>query len=512
MKLNYVLLPEGYIPTHPRADTASDDEMDVDEVSIGEPMEVDDVEVCPKQRVVRVTVDAVVPAGEPMEVGPAPAQRWPVLPRPAWNVDAADCAPAQRWPVLPRPAWNVDMADYAKVSPALIVGGTRVARRSPRKPSSRKTTAPQRSAPPSSPQMAKPVVSAHPHVNMSKIVTSSKVKLEDMPILFASVETSSSSLNVAHQVKCKEPDARCIRKTRFSSPLSPVKESKIDDKLFLTSNRRSPDLITNVRWLKISRTPGRNIYNESVSEGCSDADYSRLAVAYPPTQDADTLFPEIKRFSSVKHARMDEDFFIKANRQAPDLAVNNRWLKISRAPDHNIYNEPTTVEDDDDDDTDYSSLCMGYSPSEDVEDSLPEIDFAEADTSLNWAPRILTPETPRRIQRMTLFSPLSPGRQSNLDEDDRRSGKLQILLTTTFYPSCETVSEAASRTDLSSSTSMDLLIIVTMSNLVINEGPALEEGITNETAAGNERKRKTDLAMAINYWLRTLKSMTKVKQ
>jgi hypothetical protein len=46
---------------------------------------------------------------------------------------------------------------------------------------------------------------------------------------------------------------------------------------------------------------------------------------------------------------------------------------------------------------------MGYSPSEDVEDSLPEIDFAEADTSLNWAPRILTPETPHRIQRMKLF-------------------------------------------------------------------------------------------------------------
>ncbi|KAM6495429.1 hypothetical protein JOM56_008135 [Amanita muscaria] len=172
--------------------------MDVDEVSIGKPMEVDLV----------------------------PAQRCPVFPCPAWNVDAADYAPAKRW----------------RVSPALIVGGTRVSRR--------------------------------------------------------------------------------------------------NDKLFLTSNRRPPDLITNDRWLKISQTPGWNIYNES----------------------------------------------------------------------------------DDDNDTDYSSLCMGYSPSEDedVEDSLPEIDFAEADTSLNWpwAPRILTSETPRRIQRTKLFSPLSPVRRSKLDEGD----------------------------------------------------------------------------------------------
>ncbi|KAM6495431.1 hypothetical protein JOM56_008137 [Amanita muscaria] len=211
--------------------------MDVDEVSIGKPMEVDDVEVRPKQRVVRVTVDAVVPTGEPMEVDPVPAQRWPVLPCPAWNVDAADCAPAQRWPVLPRPAWNVDMADYAKASPALIVGGTRVARRSP------------------------------------------------------------------------------------------------------------------------------------------------------------------------------------LNRQAPDLAINNRWLKISRAPDHNIYNEPTTVEDDDDDDTDDSSLVWVILPLR-MRRIRSEIDFAEADTSLNWAPRILTPETPHRIQRMTLFSPLSPVRRSKLDEGD----------------------------------------------------------------------------------------------
>ncbi|KAM6495432.1 hypothetical protein JOM56_008138 [Amanita muscaria] len=37
---------------------------------------------------------------------------------------------------------------------------------------------------------------------------------------------------------------------------------------------------------------------------------------------------------------------------------------------------------------------------------------------------------------------------------------------------------------------MDL--IGTMSNLVIDEGPALEEGITNETAAGNERTISED--------------------
>ncbi|KAM6495430.1 hypothetical protein JOM56_008136 [Amanita muscaria] len=60
----------------------------------------------------------------------------------------------------------------------------------------------------------------------------------------------------------------------------------------------------------------------------------------------------------------------------------------------------------------------------------------------------------------------------------------------TFYPSCKTVSEAASRTDLSSSTSMDL--ITTMSNLVIDEGPALEEGIANESAADNERTIRED--------------------
>ncbi|KAM6495424.1 hypothetical protein JOM56_008130 [Amanita muscaria] len=213
--------------------------MDVDQVPVGEPMEVDDVEVRHKQRVVRVTVDVVVPAGELMGADSVPAQRWPVLPRPAWNVHAPaqrwpvlprpawniDATDYQRWPVLPRPAWNVDMADYAKISPALIVGGTRT----------------------------------------------------------------------------------------------------------------------------------------------------------------------------------------------PDLAVNNRWLKISRTPDYNIYNEPTTLEDDD---TDYSSLSMGYPPSEDTEDSLPELDFAEADTSLNWAPGILTPETPHRIRRTTLFSPLSPVRQSKLGEDD----------------------------------------------------------------------------------------------
>ncbi|KIL67298.1 hypothetical protein M378DRAFT_9532 [Amanita muscaria Koide BX008] len=597
MKLNYVLLPEGYIPTPPPADTG----MDVDEVPMGEPMEVDDVEVRPKQRVVRVTVDVVVPAGELMGVDSVPAQRWPVLPRPAWNIDAADY---QRWPVLPRPAWNVDMADYAKISPALIVGGTRVSR-SPRKPSPRKTTEPQRSAPPSSSQLAKPVVSAPPHVDMSKLATSSKVKLEGMPVLFASVETSSSSLNVAHQVKYQEPNARCIRKTRFSSPLSPVKQSKIDDNLFLTSNRQSPDLITNDRWLKSSRTPGRNLHNESVFEGYSDADHSRLGVASPPTQDAETLFPEIKRFSPVKDARMDEDFFLRSNRQTPDLAVNNRWLKISRTPEHNIYNEPIMVEDDD---GDYSSLCMGYPPSEDTEDSLPELDFAEADTSLNWAPGILTPQTPHRIRRTTLFSPLSPGRQSKLDEDDvfitskrqtadlvSNNGWLRTSHTPgnidnesvfydneytdysylalayplvedsdtslnedysststslvsgtsgyladdsfsffdasyssssslasdgsfgyladvscssfadisetfdasrasmadeqTSHPSCETVSEAASRTDLSSSTSMDLLI-ATMSNLVIDEGSDLpEEGIS---AADNERTISED--------------------
>ncbi|KAM6495418.1 hypothetical protein JOM56_008124 [Amanita muscaria] len=141
------------------------------------------------------------------------------------------------------------------------------------------------------------------------VATSSKVKLEDMPILFPSAETSSVGLNIAHHVKCKEPDARCIR---LSSPLGPVKQSKIDNTLFLKFSRQLPDLITNHRWLKISRIPGRNIHNESVFEGCGDADYSRLAVAYPPTHDGDRLFPKIKRFSPVRHARMNEDFFIKS--------------------------------------------------------------------------------------------------------------------------------------------------------------------------------------------------------
>ncbi|KIL67241.1 hypothetical protein M378DRAFT_22865 [Amanita muscaria Koide BX008] len=386
MNLNYVLLPEDYLPPPPPADTANEDGMDVDELLMGEPMEVDDVEVRPKQQVIRVAVHVLLPPGEPMEIDLIPAQPWPVVPRPAWNVDAADYAPAQPWPVLPRPAWNVDMADYTKASPALIVGGTRISRRSPRKPSPQKTTAPQRSAPPHSPQMTKPVVSARPHVDMSKIATSSKVKLEDMSILFARVETSSGGLDVAHHAKSKEADTCHIRKTRFSSPLSPVKQSKTDDKFFITSNRQAPELITNDR--------------------CG-ANHSRLAAAYPPTHDGDTLFPEIKCFSPIRHAKIDEDFFLTSNRQTPDLAVNNRWLRKSRTPDHNIYNVPT----------DYSSLSMGYPPSEDTEDSLPEVDFAEADIPLNWA-GILTAETPHRIRRTKLFSLLSPVRHSKLDEGD----------------------------------------------------------------------------------------------
>ncbi|KIL67283.1 hypothetical protein M378DRAFT_9524 [Amanita muscaria Koide BX008] len=59
-----------------------------------------------------------------------------------------------------------------------------------------------------------------------------------------------------------------------------------------------------------------------------------------------------------------------------------------------------------------------------------------------------------------------------------------------FHPSCETVSEAASRTDLSSSTSMGL--IATMNNLVIDEGSDLEEGIAKEPAADNERTISED--------------------
>ncbi|KAM6495406.1 hypothetical protein JOM56_008112 [Amanita muscaria] len=282
-------------------------------------MEVDDVEVHPKQRVIRVTVDVVTSRWRLTLFPPNVGRSFRVL-----------SGMSMRLTTLPLDfgLWDTSCSEKS----------------SKNKPTKDDSAIALCSAIQSSDGQA-----SDPHVDMSKIATSSKVKLENMPLLFASVETSSNSFNGVNHVKCKEPEARCIRKTRFSSPPRPVKQSKIDDNLFLTSNRQSPDLIR------------------------SDADYPRLAVAYSPIQGADTLFPETKRFSPT-----------------PDLAVNNRWLKISRTPDHIIYNEPTTAEDNN---TDYSSLCMGYPPSENTENSLLEIDFAEADPSLNWAPVTLTPET-----------------------------------------------------------------------------------------------------------------------
>ncbi|KIL67284.1 hypothetical protein M378DRAFT_22884 [Amanita muscaria Koide BX008] len=333
-----LLTSRDYLPTPPPADTATDDGMDVDEV----PIEVDDVEVRPKQRVIRVTVDVVTSRWRLTLFPPNVGRFFRVLPG------------MSMW--LTTLPLNFDLSGIDRR------WDTSCSEKSSKTKSTKDDSA-------------------------TAIATSSKVKLENMPLLFASVETSSNSFNGVHHVKCKEPEARCIRKTRFSSPPRLVKQSKIDDNLFLTSNRQSP---------KSGRTPGRNIHNESVFKGCSDADYPRLAVAYSPIQDADTLFPETKRFSPT-----------------PDLAVNNRWLKISRTPDHIIYNEPTTAEDNN---TDYSSLCMGYPPSEDTENSLLEIDFAEADPSLNWASVTLTPETPHRIPRTKLFIPLGPVKQSKLDK------------------------------------------------------------------------------------------------
>jgi len=62
-----------------------------------------------------------------------------------------------------------------------------------------------------------------------------------------------------------------------------------DEDFFLTSHRGSSNCAVNDCWLKISRTPGRNVDNDSVLPEDATADRSYLAVAYPLVKNTDPI-------------------------------------------------------------------------------------------------------------------------------------------------------------------------------------------------------------------------------
>ncbi|KAM6495381.1 hypothetical protein JOM56_008087 [Amanita muscaria] len=221
---------------------------------------------------------------------------------------------------------------------------------------------------------------------------------------FAEADTS---LNWAPGILTAETPHR-IRRTKLFSHLSPVRHSKLDEgDLFITPKRQTPDLATN-GWLKISRTPSRNIHNESVL--CDDeyADYSYLAVAYPLVQDSDTSYTS----TSTSLASGTSDYL-----------ADDSFLSFEAS---------------------YSS-----SPSHDSNDSFGYL----ADVSCSSFAEIP-----------------NASRASTVDDQ-------------MFYSFCDTLSEAAFQTDLSSCRRMDLLI-ATLGNLV---GSDPEDVFVDGSAADNDR-------------------------
>jgi hypothetical protein len=92
--------------------------------------------------------------------------------------------------------------------------------------------------------------------------SSSKVKVED-PDWRAGV------------VECSKVIGEASDKASTSSL---IKQSSSIEDFFLASNGQSPNLAVGDRWLKVSRTPGRNLDNESVLLDDASMDKSHLAI------------------------------------------------------------------------------------------------------------------------------------------------------------------------------------------------------------------------------------------
>jgi hypothetical protein len=128
-------------------------------------------------------------------------------------------------------------------------------------------------------------------------------------------------------------------------------EESIADEDFFASGDEVSNLAVGNAWLKTSRTPCRNLDNESILlEGAIDQPF--LAIAYPLAEDADTdketttdeVYALVEDPDSFEESTSDEEFFAFGN-EASNLAVGNAWLKSSRTPGRNLDNESILPED-----------------------------------------------------------------------------------------------------------------------------------------------------------------------
>ncbi|KAF8351031.1 hypothetical protein F5887DRAFT_1068781 [Amanita rubescens] len=132
----------------------------------------------------------------------------------------------------------------------------------------------------------------------------------------------------------------------------PIDQSTSNEDFFLTSSRDSPNRGAENCWLKVSRTPGRNVDNDSVLPEDATVDKSYLAIAYPLVEDAD----------SIEQSASNNGFFLASHLESSDPADDDCWLKTSRTPGRNVDNDSVLPEDAT---IDKSYLALAYPLKED---------------------------------------------------------------------------------------------------------------------------------------------------
>ena len=98
-----------------------------------------------------------------------------------------------------------------------------------------------------------------------------------------------------------------------------MKQPNSIEDFFLDSNGQSPNLAVGDHWLKVSRTPGRNLDNGSVLLEDASMVKSHLAITYPLGEDAD----------SDEETTADEDLFFGLSHKTSIFTIDGRLLKTS---------------------------------------------------------------------------------------------------------------------------------------------------------------------------------------
>lgn len=219
-------------------------------------------------------------------------------------------------------------------------------------------------------------------------------KAENMPTRARiNVATTACSSKVeAEDLGRRAAEAKRSKATAGASSRAP-KHSDNDEHFFLTSNRQTPNLAVGDQWLKVSRTPGRNLDNESVLLEDASMDESHLAIAYPLVDDA----------KSNEESTTDKDFFLAPSH---DIFIDGDWMKTSHTPGRNLDNDSVLP---DDASIDQSYLAVAYplvEGADEVEESASDENFFLVSTRETSGPA--TDNEWLKISR-------TPGR--NLDND-----------------------------------------------------------------------------------------------